>query len=233
MPTIPPISPDQQGENRRQWVDIQVTSYDPRRSEIVLHHSPNPQQHSHPDPVRMTDNTNTRNRGQRAHPAKHRDELQQSPQHSQCDGVRKSQKKHGSGIEHERKATEKYLGPYVSGEHDMELVRYGTNPRAPVPGKEHLDQQIGDTVTIAQEENCQDGNKKQPAQHLRGIGKVTIHASYQPLDVLSVPRQEGPETKFLFLTPTVLSSQFGRDVSGREAIQQNRHFIHQFHGVSG
>ena len=60
-----------------------------------------------------------------------------------------------------------------------------------------------------------------------------IHDSHQALDVLFVPRQEGPEAKFLLLTPTVFPSQFGCDVTGRKAVEQNRHFIYQFDGVSG
>src|SRR5208283_5282211 len=65
------------------------------------------------------------------------------------------------------------------------------------------------------------------------MGKIMIYDSHQALDVLLVSRQEGPEAKFLFLTPTVFPSQFGSDVTGRKAVEQNRHFIYQFDGISG
>ena len=93
------LGADQYRENRRQGMDRQVSPHHPRRSEIVLNQSPNTQQYSHPDPVGVIDDTNADNGGECAHPAKCRNELQQSPQHCQGDGVRKSKKEQGRGIE--------------------------------------------------------------------------------------------------------------------------------------
>src|SRR5208337_5110093 len=133
------LGADQYRENRRQGMDRQVTPHDPRRSEIVLNQSPSTQQYSHPDPVGVINDTNADNRGECAHPAECRNELQQSAQHCQGDGVRKSKEEQGRGIEDERKSTEKNLGPYVSSEHEVQFFGYAPDPQAPVRRKEYLD----------------------------------------------------------------------------------------------
>src|SRR2546426_5800199 len=86
-------------------------------------------------------------------------------------------------------------------------------------------------VAVAQEKDCQDRNQKQQTKQLRGIGKITIYGGYQALNALSVPPPESPESKIFFLAPAVFSSEFGRYVSPREAVFQNRRFIHTLRGI--
>ncbi len=49
---------------------------------------------------------------------------------------------------------------------------------------------------------------------------MAIDRWYKTLNILFVPRKEGPEAKFLRLAPTVFSSQITCDIASGETIQK-------------
>src|SRR5262244_1525618 len=123
-------------------------------------------------------------------PAEHRNKFQYSSQCSQCECVGEPQQQQSSGIEHERKAAKKELRSYISGKHPVQLTRQGSNPRTPISGKKQTNQEVDDVVPVAQEEDCQYGNKESPAKNLRSIRKEMIHTLNESLHIVFVSSKE-------------------------------------------